>query len=134
MSQAILKMQLRMNRHPIFFWNGEFLVEGNAWKTTKRPNSRYMAPHMENVMPAGTNRLGYRSEICPVRYPLRPTAPAKLFTMTTIANATILVIFKILELEVIDMIEKITRCLIKITKIYAKRTGFLQFWVWEIKL
>jgi len=107
-------MQLRMNRYPIFFWNSEFLVEGNAWKTMKRPNSRYMTPHMEKMMPEGTKRLGYRSEICPVRCPLRPTAPAMLFTITTIANATMLVIFKMLELEVVDIIGKLTNCLIKI--------------------
>lgn len=45
---------------------------------------------------------------------MRPTEPAMLFTITTIAKATILVSFKMPGLEDVDRVEKLIRCLIKI--------------------
>ena len=51
--------------------------------TTKIASSNYITPQIEKVNPAGTNRLGYWSDSCPVVLPLigRITASALMITI-----------------------------------------------------
>ena len=42
----------------------------NIWYIPKANNKRYITPHIEKVIPAGTNKLGIWSDNSPVYFPL----------------------------------------------------------------